>query len=499
MANDFNFFLNSLGPRERTILLYRLLLKPKRTLDAVGIELKLTRERVRQIEKSIRQALDNWISTNEEINVFCERVVEATGLVATSSSVFEQFPEAREEVSVEITKGELVTIPIWQLVQNLTGAFQKDGNWFFAPDKNAVSEIFKSKFSASSGEKLFVEPDQILDVFEGWGSASPDELLTWAQSIGYRIVCGALLAPSVKSMNDLSAIALEIKGTPMSTSELHQKVAASKSARSLANQITEDPRIHRVGPESWGLVEWGNEEFTSIRDAILLRVDETGTYLVDDLVVQLTSKFGVAESSVRAYAASWPLKSEGGVVSRQEHDVTPQGRPFPRSRGSYITEGKYAFRTQVTFDHLRGSGSQFPTALAVSLGNSIGQAKVFSSVTTGNPIRLSWNGNQATISTMKAELEQIGAATGDDIVAIFDAGTVHFVKLEPSSGEAFRDLGRLCLIPVSEKVSRITVARSIGLDETAVWDEILQSANARKDKELEDAVKRVIEQLLNPT
>ena len=498
MANDFNFFLNSLGPRDRTILLYRLLLKPKRTLDAVGIELNLTRERVRQIEKSIRQALDKWISANEEINAFCDRVVEAIGLVATSASVFEQVPEALEEVSIEITKGEIVTIPTWQLAQNLTGSFQNDEKWFFAPDKNAVSEIFQSKFSASSGQKLFVEPDQVLDVFDGWGSASPEELLTWAQSIGYKIAHGALVAPTVKSMNDLSAIALEINGGPMSTSELHLKVAPSKSARSLANQITEDPRIHRVGPESWGLVEWGDEEFTSIRDAILLRVDRTGTYLLDDLVAELTSKFGVAESSVRVYAGSWPLRIEGGIVSRQEEDVTPQGRPFPRSRGSYITEGKFAFRTKVTFDHLRGSGSQFPTALAVSLGNSIGQAKVFSSVKTGNPIRLSWNGNQATISTMKAELEQIGAVVGEDIAVIFDAGTVHFEKLEPSSGEPFEDLGRLCLIPGGVKVSRISVARSIGLDETAVWDDILQSAIARKDKELEDAVRRVINHLLNP-
>jgi len=99
---------------------------------------------------------------------------------------------------------------------------------------------------------------------------------------------------------------------------------------------------------------------------------------------------------------------------------------------------------------------------------------------------------------MKAELEQIGAVVGDDVAVIFDSETVHLEKLQPSSGEPFEVLGRLCLIPLGEKVSRITVARSVGLDETAVWDDILQSAIARKDKELEDAVKRVIDHLLNP-
>lgn len=498
MSKSFDFFLYSLGLRDRTILFYRLLLKPKRTLDAIGIELNLTRERVRQIEKSIRQALAKWISTSSEIDAFSDKIIEATGVVSSSSAVYQQLPEALDEVELEIAKGQLVAMPTWQLVENLTGAFQNDGDWFFAPNKDAVIELFRSKFFALSGGKPFVTPRQVLDLFDGWGTASPEELLVWAQSIGYKIVFGALVAPDIRSMNDLSAVALEIKGTPMSTSELHESVAPKKSVKSLANQITGDPRIQRVGPESWGLVEWGDEEFTSIRDAILLRVDRTGTYPVDELVAELTSKFGVAESSVRAYAASWPLRSEGGVVSRQQEDITPQGRPFPKSRGSFISGGKYAFRTRVTVDHLRGSGSQFPTALAVSLGNSIGKSKEFSSVKTGNLIRLSWNGNQATISTLKAELELIGAKVGDDVAAIFDAGTVRFEKLEPPSGEPFGDLGRLCLIPTSEKVSRVTVARSIGLDETAVWDEILQSATARRDPELEYAVKQVMDHLLDP-
>jgi DNA polymerase-3 subunit epsilon len=299
-------------------------------------------------------------------------------------------------------------------------------------------------------------------------------------------------------MNDLAFIALALKGAPLTTAELHEAVAAAKSIRSLANQMSTDQRLQRVGAESWGLVEWGGEAFTSIRDAILARVPVGESVHISELVADIAVRFGVAESSVRTYASAWPLKSVKGMVSRQEELVTPQGRPFPRSKGAFVTPDGFAFRTAVTVDHLRGSGSQFPTALAVALGGSIGSSLFFDSAAGLGKIRIGWNGSQATISTIKAELEALGAKVGDEFAVFFRSSKVEVRILPPSTGHPYGDLGRLCLIPPSNEVSRINVAKALGLDETSVWDEIRQSASARKDPELITAVNGVIELLRKP-
>ena len=484
--------------RDRAILFARLISNPKMTLESVGGQLNLTRERVRQLENSVRKRVASFLDSNDIVGSHCDSVVDATGLLAPFSRVAEQVPEILEDILIQINPEQSVTVPSWRAVQALECCYESDGDWFYVGSREEVISLFTSRFLEVSGEKKFIEFSQVFSSFDGWGTAGPDELLLWAQSLGYKVVLGALVSSSVRSMNDLAVIALAVMGIPLTTEAIHEAVASSKSVRSLANQMSADNRLQRVGVDVWGLVEWGDEEFLSIREAILSRVDKSGSVALGDLIEELTTKFGVAESSVRAYSAAWPLKSEGGIVSRKEGQVTPKGRPFPRSRGSFVSEAGFAFRTTVTFDHLRGSGSQFPTALALALGSSIGASLVFTTPSKSGQIRLNWNGNQATISTMKADLELIGAVEGDEICISFNSSMATFRKLPLASGDPFEDLGRLCLISPEAKVTRVSVAKSIGLDETAVWDEILQSAIARKDKELVRAVRRAMSHLIKP-
>jgi hypothetical protein len=498
ISKEFSKFVGSFDYRDREILYSRFIRQPRATLESIGAQLNLTRERVRQLEESVKTTLDKWVSSNPTFADFSDSVIGSTQLVARSSNVFSEIPGSLDEVSIMISPTETVSVPAWQLVQSLSRTFESVDDWTFAPDRSKVIELFNSKFEEVSKYGKFVMAPDVMEIFDGWGSASPEDLLLWTQSIGYKVFLGALVAPSVRSMNDLASVALAVKGSSMSTSEIHQTVAASKSVRSLANQMAEDSSIRRVGIETWGLSEWGDEEFSSIKDAILARVGIGESIPLEDLIAELTSKFGVAESSIRAYAAAWPLKSEQSMVSRQEVKVTPNGRPFPRAKGSYITEDGYAFRTTVTFDHARGSGSMFPTSLAVALGNSIGEKMFFTSTSTSAPIRLGWNGNQANISTIKNELDAIEATVGDEVFLTFNAGSVSFQKLADREEDPFLELGRLCLIAPSKSLTRLTVARAIGLDETAVWDEILQSAKARKDTDFVNAVRRVIDRLLNP-
>lgn len=498
IAEQLKNLIETFDSRDRTILYARIISKPKVTLESAGAQLNLTRERVRQLEKLVKERVANFLASNDVVEAYCDSVIDATGLLAPFSRVLEQVPESLEVISIQIDAEHLVIMPIWKAVQALATCFETDGDWFYIGSREQVVNLFAAKFVEVSGEKKFIEVSEVFNTFANWGAASPDELLLWAKSLGYKVVLGALVSPSVRSMNDLAVIALAIKGLPMTSEAIHGTVASSKSVRSLANQMSDDSRLQRVGADSWGLVEWGDEEFLSIREAILARVDLSGSAALVDLIEELTTKFGVAESSVRVYAASWPLKSEGGIVSRQEEQITPKGRPFPRSRGSYVIDDNFAFRTTVTFDHLRGSGSQFPTALAVALGNSIGSSLVFNTLSGPGQIRLSWNGNQATISTIKAELELIDAVEGDEICVVFNSSIAAFKKLPDVTGDPFEDLGRLCLMPPEVKVTRVSVAKSIGLDETSVWDEILQSAMARKDSNLVKAVRKVISHLLKP-
>lgn len=480
------------------ILASRILIQPKLSLEEIGASLNLTRERVRQLEKEVKSEVKAWVDDNHQVNDFCAQVIDAAGKLATYSRVIESQPEAAEKITISIAPNTFLNLPIWKVIQALNDSYQSDGEWFYVPSIEKVVDEFARNFEDEAVQQRFIPADEILEAFEGWGSVTPGELVAWAQSRGYKLFQGSLIAPHVRSMQDLAAVALELHGSPLTTEELHSAVAPSKSIRSLANQLAGHDRVQRVGAESWGLVEWGDEKFSSIRDALLARVDRHGSVNLSEVIDELTKKFGVAESSVRLYAWSWPLKTEHGIVTRQDVQSTPAGRPFERSRGCFVTPAGFAYSTTVTTEHLRGSGSQFPTALAVALGNSIGESLEFSSTNTSGTVRLSWNGNQATISTIRSELEAIQAQAGDEIAVFFAMSSVTFEKLGPPIQDPIENLGRLCLIPSSEKATRLSVARSLSLDETAVWDEILQSVTARRDPVLIAAVKRVIEHLLKP-
>lgn len=496
IAEQVQTLIESLNSRDRVILQSRFLSDDKVTLDAVGMRLNLTRERVRQLERDLMSRLQNWQITNDVVGQFCNEVVDSIGLVASRFFVTSEFPELSEEIEIQqsIAVGEL---PIWRVLQGLFGYFECDGSWFYANSRNHVVSLFNSRFDELTGGEKYLHPNRVLEVLDGWGSADPEELLRWIESLGYRFVHGALVPPETKSMNDLAFVALSVSGLPMTTQDLHRVVAATKSIRSLANQMSTDPRLQRIAVDTWGLVQWGGEAFTSIRDALLARVGEGEFIPLSDLVQDIASRFGVAESSIRTYASGWPFKCERGIVSRQEETVTPQGRPFPRSRGAFVIPGGYAFRGVVTVDHLRGSGSQFPTALAVTMGSSIDSSLTFASTAGLGAIRLGWNGNQPTMSTLKAELDLLDAKVGDAFAVLFRDSSAEVLLLPPAIGDPFADLGRLCLISKPNEVTRVSVAKSLGLDESAVWDEILQSAEARKDTELVTALESVIELILS--
>jgi hypothetical protein len=483
--------------RSKAILASRMFIEPKPSLDEVGSQVGLTRERVRQLEKEIRFSVETWVDKSLEIRDFCEQIIDAAGFISNHSTVIDALPDASEEISIPVGKESFLSLPSWKIIEYLTGAFQSDGRWLCVPSFEEVGQKFDERFQDEAVGKIYLPIDLLIDAFEGWGSLPLDEMLEWAESRGYRVASGALVSPTIRSMQDLAAVALEINGAPMTVEEIHRAVASTKSIRSLANQLSTSDQVMRVSADTWGLTVWGYEPFTSIKEAILARVDRIGSVSLDELVAELTSKFGVAESSVRMYAASWPLKSEKGQVTRQEFETTPAGRPFARSKGCFVSKNGLAFRGKVNSEHLRGSGSQFPTALALALGNSIGKTLEFSSTKTGKLLRLSWNGNQATISTIRAELEALDAEEGDEIAIVFESSTVTFSKLLPPNSDPFVNLGRLCLLLPSEKATRISVARSLGLDDSAVWDEILQSATARKDEDLTNAVRLVMDHLLN--
>lgn len=498
IAQQIEQLLARFDSRGRTILASRLLIQPKQSLEEIGERLNLTRERVRQLERDIKIDVKNWLDKSREIQAFCDQVVDVTGYLASYSTVIDALPEAAEEILISIAPDIAIKLPTWKVIQSLNDSFECDGEWFYVPSIEKVEQGFDKNFEDESVEKRFIPADQVLGAFEVWGSVTPEELVSWAELRGYRRIRDALVAPHVRSMQDLAEVALELQGSPLTTEELHEAVASSRSIRSLAIQLATHERLQRVGAESWGLVEWGHERFSSIRESILSRVDRDGSVNLVELIGELTDKFGVAESSIRLYAAAWPLKTEKGVVSRQEEQTTPAGRPFARSRGCFVTSKGLAYRSRATSEHLRGSGSQFPTALAVALGNSIGQSLLFESADTLKTLRLSWNGNQATISTIRSELEAVQIQEGDDFAIFFEPSKAKFVKLASAIEDPFENLGRLCLIPSAERVTRISVARSLGLEESAVWDEILQSVVARKESDLEDAVRRVIDQLLKP-
>jgi hypothetical protein len=473
-------FLDPLDLRSLRIIEGRVLSRPKVTLDTLGAEYGLTRERIRQLESGLLADLSSWFNKNSELQLHSEQIRSFTGSLNTLAAVLNAFPALSELIND-------LDLPAWYVFDQFDDSFESDGKWIAVPSLQDVAQEFDSMFDEFSHDGLYMDREEFNAVFSDWGNCTPNELYSWVLDRGYTELYQSLAHPSVTTRADRAYICLGIHGSPLTIDEIKSQINPDNPVRGLGDALKIDPRFKKVGPETWSLTEWGLGSYQGIRQEILNVVDAQGSASLAKLMEELPVKFDISPASVRTYATTWPLQTVGDIVTRATKPMAPT-RPLHRSRGVYFVDNLLTFRVRVTSEHLRGSGFQVPSALAGAVGLTHGGNEVSFPDNFGSIFTLRWNALQPLASSIRSQLVEMDAAEDNFVTITFRDQSVEIASVEPRTGSVTNRLRSICLFSEDEEVSRKSIAARLGLPTTSLWSEIFDTCRARREEDLIEAV-----------
>lgn len=262
--------------RERAIISRRFgLFERKETLEQIGEMLSITRERVRQLEKSVVAKLKSMAEEGSipKLAAFEEQVIELlskNGQVARISKV-------SEEISAKADREEQSRVTfLAQLCPKLT-VIQEDDNYYYSV---GLMEVFDEKSLKSRVDSLIAtikkigEPKSINSIAKSAGIESPTEAEAIA-SVSKQLATlnnrwGLVKWPMVnpKNIRDKIYVTLKENGKHMHFNEIADAIKKSDFKRkdvttqAIHNELIKDKRFVLVGRGIYALKEWGYERGT---------------------------------------------------------------------------------------------------------------------------------------------------------------------------------------------------------------------------------------------
>ncbi|GII56932.1 hypothetical protein Pth03_53210 [Planotetraspora thailandica] len=452
------------------------------TLDELAQRFSVTRERIRQIERDLREHVLAWLDGPEAapLTAHLSALRIRLGSAVPADDLADAAPWHRTELTT-------LAIPAWRFLRTLLTGYEQTDGWLVAGGADELREKTRQLFAdgprnLEDAVSLTAQLGVRGDVAERWLASVPQ----------LRVLDGHVVAWP-RSVNDKAEAVLAIAGTPLSPEEIQERIGEDYSTVGVRNQLASDERFVRLDRNKYGLRRWGGEEYLGIREMIVKEIERSGGEAsVNTIVANLTSRYEVSESSVRAYAGGpgFERTQRGWIrVAGQEQaepyqprkDVSMTRRSF-RSR-----DGRWWHRVDINAEHLRGSGSPLPTGFAAHLGMAPG-GQLTASTPTGDVV-ISWH-NQPTMGSIRPALGEYNASEGDHVFITVSDGGELLTRFLPAAAAGLPPLGRaLHLIgytaPVASEAEGVRLIGSrIGLPEGASREEVLERLKERGDRDI---------------
>lgn len=484
LLNLLDDLFSGYGDREVDLIVNRLLSEEPDTLEALGERHGVTRERIRQVEarvlRSLREAIDG-----EPFLSLLASIHGMIGTVSTFTELSNRIPAITEEV-------EPLGVPAWHVLSVLDPAFETDGNWCARPTLAAAKERTAEEIAELANPYGVVEISDLTLIEAGSPEAEHSLHRQWLRHLGY-ITTRDHVFTATGSVNDYAAGILSIEGEPLSSDEIVERFAFERSVRSLRNALSLDERFDRVDRDHWALAEWNLETYTTIKDLIEKEVDAAGGSMpLNDLIDRITTRFSVSANSVVAYANVPPFRITKGMVRLRDTDYVPSTTPATTPR-FYRRGSAWLHRVKVNHDHLRGSGTIAPSAMARLLEMEFGASRTM-------PSRLGeqsfyWTGAQPSYGTIRRFLEDLEAQVGDEVFLIFsDDGTFDVETVADSNGDPLHDSLALIGAPrsLSPEVASLVFAAAIESDYDGSFETLHKRYKRRGDSEVAELLNHLI-------
>lgn len=493
-----DYVVQDLDPRERQILLQRLAADEPKTLDALGAEFGVSRERIRQIEKAVRLKIRDyswvgicresvgrmeWLMHIEQV----ESILPAWFTPAEISTAPEPhmptlFQLLRAAGVVQVTRG------IWVTCQIEDGP---DGDPSIPDDlgDDIVSGLVTQREAEARLVALGLDPAYLPD---------------WFGDHGFYVRHGRV-RPSSETLEEFLVAEMRELGRPASKDRITKWVEGRWSVKSAFNLVQNDPLFARVDTDLYALAEWNLRGYSSIRDSIADLIAEHGPMPVDQVVETITAWYDVESGSVRHYAGAAPFRVRDGEVAFAGQS-TALARGIPptiydlnqerQRRHWFRTPDGYSFRIHVNDDHLRGSG--WPTSLMAAVVAGVADGTQWSMDFTSCPGSLKVTrrfGQQASFGSIRTGLLALDAQLGDIAFIDFvgEPGEVAAVDLRViPAGAMPSDPFDLALTLVGAELDSVdpqrAVEQALEVESAGFAGELVTVAKARQDQALSDAL-----------
>ncbi len=507
-ANLLSGILHNLLPNDVKVILRRRLTDAPQTLEELGHELGVTRERVRQIQVRAEERFDALLSERSSRAVIW-RGYSLRGALGSCAPC--EDPRVKSALEFAVRGETEYPDALRHLVLSIAGPYRVEGQVLVtgiaAHDVGARLRSHADGFGVIDAS---VASSTLTDF--GIREEFQQSALDWVG--GFRQWNGTLLVWPHSGV-DKAVTVLALRGAPATMEEIIADIGEEYSERSLHQRIMDDPRVTRINRHQFALSAWGYDEYSSIADAIADQIArDGGSSDLTSLVSTIASTFQVKESSVRIYAeAPMFVITDGRVRLRGTDEFVTVDEDVSKARGTFkVSADCYVTLIDVDHDILRGSGRAIPKALSLALGVAPGSKRTFKGG-QGNVV-VSWPRTSATGpafgSTRMCAIEtrcqegQLMRLTFDTTMETVSASAIppSILKGSLPSAEAVETL---CGIDLSESKDPIeAVAVAIGVGRSAVRRTLAARGDEdvlrvlpidEADEEFDAALERLAQQL----
>lgn len=312
--------LDQLKDRDREILSRRYGLhgSNEQTLEAIGKDLKLTRERVRQIEKALLKQLRTQATNHEGVrhtrDMLQSMLLEHGGIMAEADLLERLGVEAIEEANavrflfllieeVESIRGHVHVRDAWKALQFDTVLF----NEFIVESRKVLEDAGKPH-----GSERFLEKFKTTDFYKQHSEHLPDKVilnfLNTARHISknafgeYGLAAWRDITP--RDVGDKAYLVLKHHGKPehyTNITELinkHHSTSRKAYKETTHNELIKDKRFVLVGRGIYALAEWGYRPGV-VADVIAEVLQEVGKPLTrDEIITEVMKRRMVKKNTI---------------------------------------------------------------------------------------------------------------------------------------------------------------------------------------------------------
>jgi hypothetical protein len=411
VASAYASLTATLEPRQHEIALARLFAVGKRpTLDDLGARWGVSKQRAKQLEEEAEVVLRRELRApaSAALNTAARALRDHVGVVCQTPDLEACLPYAFRMPDTTAPEERPGSLLLW-----MAGPYRQRGDWLVHEQKAGVL----AKRTLEVVDDLMI--DDLADTDIACAALAELDIrepiqIRWLDSQNdLRVIDDHVLrwAPRI---SDKAYAVLRHHDSPMTAEEIAAVIGGTVNLRSLKNQLTDDPRLQRVGKAEFGLPQWRQNAYTSISDEIADEIERQGGEASRaHLVESIAESRGVSATSIRAYLSSRRFMRVGRGIYRvaSADEISAETRPMHLTRGCYRLARYWSVRVTVSSDTLRGSGTPVPEGFAAHFGVLPGGHRFLSS--EYGPMRVAWGQMTGHLGSLRRVVESLGADEGD--------------------------------------------------------------------------------------